>query len=55
MKRGLFVVRLFFKIDLCSAIKFQRSRRELSIDVAQQRPILKSYRNTGYPRFIFTS
>jgi len=34
------VFRLFFKIGLCSAISFKRSRRELSIDVAEHRPML---------------
>ena len=33
---------LFFKIDLCSATSFERSRRELSIDVAEHRSICKS-------------
>ena len=33
---------VIFKIDLCSPISFQRSRRELSIDVAVQRSILKN-------------
>jgi len=33
---------LFFKIDLCSATSFQRSRRELSIDVAEHRSIVKN-------------
>jgi len=33
---------LLFKIGLCSAISFKRSRRELSIDVAEHRPILKN-------------
>jgi len=33
---------LFFKIGLCSATSFERSRRELSIDVAGRRPILKT-------------
>jgi len=35
------VIGLFFKIDLCSTISFKRSRRELSIDVAEHRSILK--------------
>jgi len=36
------VIRIFFfKIDLCSAISFKRSRRELSIDVAENMFILK--------------
>jgi len=35
------VVRLFFKVDLCSAISFKSSPRELSISVAELRFILK--------------
>jgi len=45
---------LLFKIDLFSAISFKRSRRELSIDVAEQRSILKNYQNRYYPSFILT-
>jgi len=30
----------FFKIDLCSVVSFKRSRRKLSIDVAEHRSIL---------------
>jgi len=38
------VFRLFFKVGLCSAISFNRSRRELSIiDVAENRSMLKNY------------
>ena len=33
---------VFFKIDLCSAVSFKRLRRELSIDVAEHRSILKN-------------
>jgi len=44
---------LFFKIDLRSAISFKRSWRELSIDVAEHRSMLKNYQNTLYPRFSF--
>jgi len=44
---------LFFKIDLCSAISFERSRRELSSDVAEHSFMLKNYQNTHYPRFSF--
>ena len=33
---------LLFKIDLCSAISFESSRRELSIDVAEHGCILKN-------------
>ena len=35
---------LFFEIDLCSAISFKRSQRELSIDVAEHRSILEHKR-----------
>ena len=31
-----------FKVDLCSATSFKRSRRELSIDVAEHRSILEN-------------
>ena len=34
---------------LCSAISFKMSHRELSIDVAQHRFMLKNYRNMHYP------
>ena len=34
-KRGCFVGWLFIMIGLCSAMLFKRSRRELSIDVAE--------------------
>jgi len=39
---------LIFKIDLCSATLFKSSRRELSIDVAEHRSILKINQNTHY-------
>jgi len=52
-KRGWYVFGLFFMAGLCSAISFKRSRRELSIDVAQHRSILKNYQNTHYPRIRF--
>ena len=45
---------IFFEIDLCSATSFERSQRELSIDVAQHKSSLKIYQNTYYPRFSFT-
>jgi len=32
-------------------MSFKRSQRELSIDVAEHRSMLKNYRNTHYPRF----
>ena len=40
-------------IDRCSAISFKRSRRELSIDVAEHRSTLKNNLNTYY-LLIFT-
>jgi len=33
----------------------KRSRRELSIDVAERKSILKTNRNTHYPRFSFST
>ena len=53
-KQGWYVFWLFFKIGLCSAISLERTRRELSIDVAEHRSILKNNQNTNYPRFSFT-
>jgi len=44
---------LFSEVDLCSAISFKRSRRELSIDVAEHRVMFKNDRNALYPRFSF--
>jgi len=41
-KLGWYVFLLFFKIGLCSAISFKRSRRELSIDVAEHRFMSKN-------------
>jgi len=41
-KRGWYVFGLFFKINQSSFISFKRSRRELSIDVAEHRSILKN-------------
>ena len=35
-----------FNRDLCSAISFKRSRRELSIDEAEHGSSLKTYQNT---------
>jgi len=40
INRGKYVVWYFFKIDLCSAISFRRSRREHSFDVTEHRSIL---------------
>jgi len=37
---------LYFEIGLCSAVSFKRSRRELSIDMAEHRSVLKNYQNT---------
>jgi len=52
-KRGWYVVWLFFQIGLCSAISLKRSRRELSIHVAEYRSTLENYRNTHQPCFSF--
>jgi len=41
-------------MDQCSATSLKRSRRELSIDVAELRSILKNDQDTYYPRFSFT-
>jgi len=45
-KRGCYLFSLFFKIGQCLAISFERSRRELSIDVAERRSMLRNYQNT---------
>jgi len=42
-----------FVIFQGSTISFERSRRELSIDVAENRSTLKIHRKTHYPRFSF--
>jgi len=39
-------------IDLCSAILFEKSRRELSIDVAEHWSVLENYQNTNNPLVI---
>ena len=44
-----YVFWLFFKIGLCSATPFKRCRRELPIDVADHRSILK---NKGVMRIV---
>ena len=41
LKRG-YLFWVFFKIGLCSAISFERSRRKHSFDVAEHRPILET-------------
>jgi len=53
-KRGYYVFWLFSKIGLCSATSFKRSRRELSIDVAEHRSMLKNNQNTYYTRSRFS-
>jgi len=53
-KQWYYVFLLAFKINLCLATSFKRSRRELSIDVADHRSMLKNNQNTYYPRFSFT-
>jgi len=50
LKRGCYVYWLFFEIGICSAISLKWPRRELSIDVAGNRFILKNYQHTHYPR-----
>jgi len=52
--REQYVFWLFFKKGLCSATSFERSRWELSIDVAEHRSILKNNHKTYNPRFSFT-
>ena len=42
VKGGWCGFQLLFKIDLCSSASFKRSRRELSIDVAERTSISKS-------------
>jgi len=54
LKRAYNVFSLFFNIDLCTATSFERFRRELPIDMAERRSILKNNQNTHYPRFSFT-
>ena len=44
---------LFYKICLRSVVSFNRSRRELSTDVAEHRSTLKKFKNTHYPYFSF--
>jgi len=40
-------------MNVCLATLLKRSRRELAIDVAEHRYILKYYQNTYHPRFAF--
>jgi len=42
LKWGWYVFWLFFRIGQCSAISFKRFRREVSIDVAEHRSIVKN-------------
>jgi len=51
--RGWYVLRLFFNIGICSAISFERSRREVSIDVVEHRSTSKNDKNTIYLRLSF--
>jgi len=41
--KGVVLIWSVFKIDLCSVIPFKRSRRELSIDVAEHMSILNNW------------
>jgi len=50
LKLGL---RIFFNIDLCSAISMESSSRDLLNDVAEYRPTLKNKQNTYNPYFTF--
>jgi len=47
------VVRILVIFQDRSTPSFKRSRRELSIDVAGHRSMLKNYENTHYPHFTF--
>jgi len=49
-----YVFWLIFKVYRCSATSFKRSRRELSIYVAEHTSILKNNQNTYYLRFSCT-
>jgi len=53
LKRGWYVIWLFFKIGRCSAISFERSRRELSFDVIERRCILKKFPKYALAPFSF--
>jgi len=53
-KRGWYVFRLVFEIGVCSAISSESFRRELSIDVAEHRTIVKNFQIKHYPPFSFT-
>jgi len=46
---------LFLKINVCSATSFKRSRRDLSIDIAEHYLILKNNPSSYYPHFSFTT
>ena len=48
-KRGWYIFWIIFKIGLCSAISFKRSRRELSIDVDERSSI---FGNKGAMRLL---
>ena len=43
----------YFSRQACLAISLNRSRRELSIDVAEHRSTMKNYENSHYLRFSF--
>ena len=48
-----YVFWLIFNIGTRSVISFQRSQRELSIDVTKHRSTEKNYQDTHYPHFTF--
>jgi len=50
---GVVRILVIFQDSLCSAISFKKFRRELSIDLAEHRYMLKNYQNTHYPHFSF--
>ena len=54
IKTGIVFFFVFFVIGQCSVISFEKSRRELAIDVAEHRSMLKNYHNTKYLCFSFT-
>jgi len=47
------IIIIILKTDKCSATSFKRSLRELSIGIAERRPILENNQNMYNPRFNF--
>jgi len=52
-KKGMVRIFVILQDIICSGISLKRSRRELSIDVAEHRSMLKNYQNTHNPRLSF--